>query len=276
MNPLLRELPAAAVVSAVKANWAEFYTHLGRAPGSELSVGPHLSWLLTGVPDPFLNVVFRTDLPSDHPSEVVDEALRHFRSRHVARLSWWVEGPGGITGQHLMSRGLTFNVGGSAMAAEVRSVQDGAPTLAGLEIVLVEDRTALDPWIQVMRVGFGLPEQANRQLLELFAAVALEPPMHTYLAMLDGRPVATSQLFLGAGVAGVYNVTCLPDARGRGIGAAVTRTPLLEARRQGYDLSILQASDLGYPVYRRLGFQDYGRLNTYEFSSDDAGDPSLT
>ncbi len=89
--------------------------------------------------------------------------------------------------------------------------------------------------------------------------------------MLDGRPVATSQLFVGADVAGIYNVTCLPEARGRGIGAAVTRVPLLEARRQGYYLSILQASDLGYPVYRRLGFQDCGRLNTYQFRSGGAG-----
>ena len=66
MAPSLGELPAAEVVGLVKANWAGFYVHLGRAPSSELSVGPHLSWLLTGVPDAFLNVVFRTDLPSDH------------------------------------------------------------------------------------------------------------------------------------------------------------------------------------------------------------------
>jgi GNAT superfamily N-acetyltransferase len=268
MDRSLSELPAAAVVAAVKANWAEFYTHLGRAPGAELSVGPHLSWLLTGVPDAFLNVVFRSDLPPDHASEIVDEALGHFRSRHVARLSWWVETPGGAQGRLLTSRGLTFNAGGTAMAADVRSIRNQVPPPAGLAIVPVEDRTALLPWIQVMRVGFGVSELAQGRLLELFAAVALEPPMHTYLAMLDGRPVATSQLFLGAGVAGIYNVTCLPAARGRGIGTAVTLAPLLEARRQGYDLSILQASDLGHPVYRRLGFQDYGRLHTFEFGSD--------
>lgn len=273
MDRSLSELPAAAAVAAVKANWAEFYTHLGRAPGAELSVGPHLSWLLTGVPDAFLNVVFRTDLPPDDPGEIVDEALGRFRSRHVARLSWWVETPGGDQGQLLVSRGLTFNPGGTAMAADVRPIRADVPPATGLKIVPVQDRAALQPWIQVMRVGFGLPELAQRRLLELFAAVALEPPMHTYLAMLDGRPVATAQLFVGAGVAGIYNVTCLPEARGRGIGTAVTRAALLEARRQGYDLSILQASDLGYPVYRRLGFQDYGRLNTYEFGSDAAGIP---
>jgi ribosomal protein S18 acetylase RimI-like enzyme len=266
----LNELSAVAVVEMVKANWAEFYMHLGRAAISELSIGPHLSWLLTGVPDAFLNVVFRTDMPSSEADEIVDEALHHFRTRHIARLSWWVETPATDVGRTLKSRGLTFNEGGTAMAADLRSVPDGAPTLAGLEIVRVVDRTALRPWIEVMRVGFGLPADAEKRLFELFLGVALDPPMHTYLAIHEGRPVATSQLFVGAGVGGIYNVTCLPEARGRGIGTAITRAPLVDAQRQGYDLIILQASRLGYPIYRRLGFMDYGRLNTYQFSSDDS------
>jgi GNAT superfamily N-acetyltransferase len=265
----LNDLPPAAVLKMVNANWAEFYTHLGHAPASELSVGPHLSWLLTGVPDAFLNVVFRTELPPARASEIVDEALGYFRSRHVARLSWLVETPATDVGRQLESRRLTFKEGGSAMAADLRSVPDEVAMPPGLEIVRVEDRVALQPWIAVMRDGFGIPQEAEARLLKLFVAVALDAPMHTYLAVLDGRPVATSQLFLGAGVAGVYNVTCLPEARGRGIGTAITHAPLGEARRQGYDLGILQASRLGYPVYRRLGFLDFGRLNAYEFSWDD-------
>jgi predicted acetyltransferase len=63
-------------------------------------------------------------------------------------------------------------------------------------------------------------------------------------------------------------VTCLPEARGQGIGAAITLAPLLEARRLGYRISILQASHLGYKVYRRLGFQDYSKLNIYLWENE--------
>jgi hypothetical protein len=34
------------------------------------------------------------------------------------------------------------------------------------------------------------------------------------------------------------------------------RAPLLEARRQGYQVAVLHATDMGYPVNLRLGFEE--------------------
>ena len=92
--------------------------------------------------------------------------------------------------------------------------------------------------------------------------------MRSYLAVLNGQAVGTSQLFLSAGVAGIYSVTCLPEARRQGVGAAITLAALLEARMMGYRISILQASEQGCNVYRRLGFQAYDKLNIYLWESE--------
>ena len=255
------DLSDVEVMHVIEANWVEFYARLGRAPGAELSAGRHLSWVLTGIPDAFLNVVFRTALPPDSAGEVIDEALAHFRTRQISKLSWWA--PDALAGRLLATRGLTFDEGGTGMAADLAPVPDRVPAPAGLAVVPVEGRAALLPWVRVMRVGFETPQHAEPDLVRVFAATLSAPQMRTYLALLDGRPVATSQVLLAAGVAGLYNVTCLPEARGQGIGAAVTLAALLEARRHGYRMAILQASDLGAPVYRRLGFVGYGRLNRY-------------
>jgi ribosomal protein S18 acetylase RimI-like enzyme len=53
---------------------------------------------------------------------------------------------------------------------------------------------------------------------ELFVDAIFNSQYRTYLALLDGKPVGTSQLFLSEGVAGIYNVTVLPEARHQGIG----------------------------------------------------------
>lgn len=262
---VLQDFSAPTLASAIKANWADYYTYLGRAPGAELSVGPYLTWCLTSVPDSFLNVVFRTRLPTEGAGEIIDETLAYFRSRQVKRFSWWAETdtPRTDLDKLLTTRGLTFDEGGMGMAADLMTLPADLPRPVGLTIRPVEDKATLQQWVQVMRIGFGIPEHGARGLCDLFADLARARPLQSYLAVLNGEPVGTSQLFLSAGVAGIYQVTCLPEARQQGVGTAITLAALLEARRRGYRISILQASDQGYSVYRRLGFQACGRLNQY-------------
>jgi hypothetical protein len=142
------------------------------------------------------------------------------------------------------------------------------PTPTGLTVAPVEDNETLKHWAHVVNIGFGLPSWSETFLFRLFADLAFELPLRNYLAMLNGQPVGTSQLFLGAGVAGIYNVTCVPQARGQGVGAAIALAPMLEALHLGFRISILQASHLGYNVYRRLGFRDFGKLGHYRWENE--------
>ena len=270
---MLTDFSTPAVLAALKANWAEYYTWLGGGPGSELAVGPHLSWCLTGVADPFLNVVFRTRLPRAFADELIAATLAHFRERQVARCSWWAEDERDCPqlGEYLSGQGLTFDEGGLGMAADLAAVPEAGPRAAGLSIEAVEGGAGLRDWVRVMRLGFGLPEGSEPRLHELFAGLTGMPAGQSFLARLNGQPVGTAQLFLGAGVAGIYQVTCVAEARRQGIGGAVTWAALQAARAQGYRIAILQASALGQPVYRRLGFQGCGQLNQYVWADEGEG-----
>jgi len=64
------------------------------------------------------------------------------------------------------------------------------------------------------------------------------------------------QAGVAEGVAAVYGVGTLMSYRGRGLGRAVTLAVLHVAARRGCDLAFLNPSDLGYGVYRSLGFED--------------------
>jgi GNAT superfamily N-acetyltransferase len=272
MEKILRDLSSDRLVKeAIKTNWENYHYCLGRSPSVELSIGRYLTWFITNMPDHFLNLVVCTGLPSRGADKLIDGALAHFRSLNIEKVSWLArEGvPAAKLKKCLLSRGLKISESfATEMAADLRSVPETLPRPAALRIVQVETREVLKQWIHVASAGFEVAEEFEEVWYDFFAEAVFDLPFWTYLALLDDQPVGTSQLFLSAGVAGIYNVTCLPEARGQGIGAAVTQAALLDARDTGYRVGILQASGLGYPVYWRLGFQDYGKLSVYLWKND--------
>jgi GNAT superfamily N-acetyltransferase len=273
MQDILGDLSAEKLVKkAIKANWENYHYCLGRSPSVELSIGRYLTWLITNMPDHFMNLVVCTQLPSEGIDELIDGTLTHFRSLNIRKLSWLAqEGvPATEIKKHLLARGLTFSESfATEMAADLRSVPDDLPTPIGLRIVPVVGGETLKQWIHVASIGFGVREEFEKVWYDFFVEAVFDMRFRTYLAVLNGRPVGTSQLFISAGVAGIYNVTCIPEARGQGIGAAITLAPLLKAREMEYRVGILQASELGYRVYRRLGFQDFGKLSVYLWENEE-------
>jgi predicted acetyltransferase len=84
-----------------------------------------------------------------------------------------------------------------------------------------------------------------------------------YLATIDGTPVGTTIVAFGGGVAGIYAVAVLKGARRRGVGSALTLTALRDARERGYRIATLRASRMGYPMYRRLGFEQHCTIGSW-------------
>lgn len=80
------------------------------------------------------------------------------------------------------------------------------------------------------------------------------------LAHHEGRPVACASLWLAAGAGAAVGfigwVAALPDARGRGLAAACTVAATNRAFELGAEVASLQASPMGEPVYRGLGYEE--------------------
>ena len=72
--------------------------------------------------------------------------------------------------------------------------------------------------------------------------------------------LAASMLYLHDGLAGIYGVATKPDHRGKGLGAHLTAEPLRTAWQEGYNTGLLQASAMGAPVYKRIGFRSHGDM----------------
>jgi ribosomal protein S18 acetylase RimI-like enzyme len=95
--------------------------------------------------------------------------------------------------------------------------------------------------------------------------------MMLFVGYASGQPVATCELFLGEGTAGLYGVATRRDHQRRGIGTAMVLAGLSQAKRRGCDLGTLLASPHGLPVCRRIGFRECAMFFVYE---DGPSDPA--
>jgi GNAT superfamily N-acetyltransferase len=272
MNNILTQLSGrSSVKSAIRANWEAYHYCLAQSPNVELSIGRYLTWLITDLPDHFMNLVVCNQLPAEGIDGLIENTLDHFRSLNIKRLSWLTQVgvPFAELNDILHAHGLKFRGSfATEMAVDLALLPECLPAHPDLRIVRVEDEHALKQWIQIASIGFKISDEFEQVWHDIFVDTIPDSRFQTYLALLNGKPVGTSQLFISEGVAGIYNVKCLPEARGKGIGSAVTLAPLLKARQIGCQIGVLQASQKGYNVYRRLGFQDFGKLSLYLWEND--------
>ncbi len=88
------------------------------------------------------------------------------------------------------------------------------------------------------------------------------------LGRARGTPASAAFSFIdGAGVGGVYFVATDSRMRGLGYGGATVSMVLDELDRRGVRFAVLHATDLGKPVYERLGFIGACRLPLFSLPS---------
>jgi GNAT superfamily N-acetyltransferase len=90
------------------------------------------------------------------------------------------------------------------------------------------------------------------------------PGFRHYFGSLDGEVVCCLGFETHGTDAVVEWVAAVPEARGRGISGRVLAHALEDAREAGLETTSLQSSPLGYPVYSKLGYRDYGTVNMWE------------
>lgn len=246
-----------ALVTAIRANLCEFYRHLGRSvPEGCYQDGKFTRWW-TSLQHPWFNGVLSSRPPEENDEAFVEETIAYFRSQGVGAFTWWMEPRLDASAwEPLLSKyGFGFSDDTPGMAADLEALDEAVQTTEGLEVRAVDDEESLRTWTHIFALGYGLSLDWEPSIYEVERKLGLGFPVQNYLGILHGQPVATSCLFFGRGVAGIYSVSTLVEARGKGVGAAMTLIPLQEAREMGYRIGVLQSSEMGYNIYKKLGFR---------------------
>ena len=94
---------------------------------------------------------------------------------------------------------------------------------------------------------------------------------HVYVARRGGQPLACLAALDVERDCCIWNVGTLPTARGRGLATGLMRQALLDARDRGCLTTSLQATAMGRPVYRRMGYRELGEIEMWERRAGGAG-----
>ena len=266
MDTFLDNLSAPALVAAADENDAAYWLRRAQVAGWEIHDEGDIAWYRSRRREPLANGVVRMRLNPEAAAAKIAATLAHFTDHNLPVV--WFVGPAhqpANFGERLEAQGLRRVETEPGMAVDLHCLREDLPAPAGLAIERVRDVETLAVWLRTYRAGDDVPPDAPPILMESCVPRQLtdDEPMRLFLARLDSAPVATAQLLLAAGVAGIYGVATVPEVRRRGIGAAVTRAALHDARALGYRVGVLHATEMGYSVYRRLGFAEYGAFSLY-------------
>ena len=267
MDATLQEFSPTRLAVANEENLASWIPVLSELEGSQHSELPGVKRSISNIPLPLMNSIMDAQLTPGQVEPTIDYVIADAKSRHVPVL-WWV-GPSTHPvdlAERLVKYGFSIDEDGPGMAVNLDKLNESLPVAEGCTIHPALDDAAWWAWSRTLAKGFEVPaarvEFAVNSWHDLLRQVDPETTLGN-TAWLNGTPVATSLLQLGGGVAGIYGVATVPEARRKGIGAQVTLYPLLQARAKGYKVGVLQASEMGLGVYRSLGFQECCRITSY-------------
>lgn len=253
----------------LEANLLARFVYLSESAHMRFFVEPEISWFTTDIayPNYLFNTVLRANFTTPEEAHAfINGLLYDAQSRRMA--IYWFVGPATQPvqlGEYLATYHFQPVFSLQGMSLKLADLNENLPFPPDFTVKRVENLSQLREFVTVLARNSGTPPAIADEWFELEASLGVEDslPWQRFLGLWRGEPVAACSFVAGAGVAGLYQVATLPQARGHGLATTISLTALREARQRGHHTAILHSTPLAVNVYRQLGFQPAAKLMLY-------------
>jgi GNAT superfamily N-acetyltransferase len=240
---------------------ATFTAAIGNAPGGFVRRADGVAVLASGLPIAFFNQI---TIENDRATaEGVAAAVAVMRERGQPFVVHVRQGTDDRFRSLMDALGLTLPAGVAPMPgmALYPIPRSRAALPLGHEIRRITDAQGMEDHVRTCALGFGMPADMLRAIVG--PATWQHPATTVYVGYTGGQPVTAGLSVRTGRTVGVYNIATIESARRHGLGAAMTERVVADAAAEGCDVAILQSSEMGRPVYERLGYRTVVEYDGY-------------
>lgn len=240
-------------IQALRDNYIAYFRLFDGQHGIRFQENREVTWIIANGPPG--NHILRTSVVDRPPDEGLRSILADV-ARWTGGIRWLVfpfDAPPDLASR-LTALGLEPDEGDAWMFRSLE-VLPALSLPAGFRVEVVSDLPTLRHWWRASAQGFGMRQKAAQIWYDAYRRHGVGPnaPVLHVVGWAGREVVVSASLVLAAGIAGVYDVSTIPSARGRGYARAVTLFLLHLARQRGYTRAGLQTHD-AVGLYQRLGF----------------------
>lgn len=201
-----------------------------------------------------LNGAFRTDDKSD-PDLLIGRATKFFTGKDRGFTIWIHEEIDEDLAQSARRQGFAELMRQPEMVCTQRLPVQSLPD--DVEIRRVKATDDLAHFAEISASAFsvyGMPPEVVYKTFSKAEGMLL-PHVVAVIAYVQGNPAAAALTFVHGETAGLYWVGTIEAYRKRGLGKAVVREVTNAGFALGARISTLQATVMGEPIYKKLGYE---------------------
>jgi len=242
-------------------NLAESYREISRwNPHTDMAEQDDILYVSGAGTFPAINFVIRVkNKPRSSPDMLIDQARTFFAAR---KRSFSI-----IVREHFdkdlldTCKKLELYQVANAPGMVIEEVLADRPLPERVRLQQVTTEAMVKDFAEVAALSFitlGLPEDVGRSVFSEPSAL-LAPHLYLVVAYLEGKPASCAMALLSHGIGGIYYVGTIEAARGMALAEHCTRAAGNAALKLGARCVVLQASQYGEPVYKRMGYKEFTR-----------------
>ncbi|MBA2655435.1 MAG: GNAT family N-acetyltransferase [Tatlockia sp.] len=251
------------LIKAMVANLNVHMTHFAQYLNQvELIRIPGYSIVNSGLSDDTFNYVLDADFSKADADKKILEVTNYFLKKNLP-FSWWIcpyDKPVNLP-SYLEKHHYVNSENNTAMYFELDAWEGSNFSIPELRIVQAKDEKTLIDFALVL----ANDKTSFKTYFERIASILTDDdPIEYFVGYVNDIPVVRGLSCYSAQVVGLHWLSTLPSQRKKGYGKAMQIYRLNRAKDLGYHVAVLQASHVGYSLYKKMGYKECGVFNEFK------------